>query len=168
MDILDISPLLSLILGVFLLTFILFRKGGLGKDKKIRFVLATIVSVYTLTALDYYFTINLEGDTPYSYISYLLTHLLGFFLYYFIVLFTNTSINLKKWLPVVVSYTILRWAFLYPLFQYETFKEYVNFMENSGYDTWIVWEYLLVALVNILLFILTFFKLKQSPLIKCI
>ncbi len=165
MNLLDIAPLLCLIIGLLLLVFILFRRSGLGKDKKIRFVLATIVFLYTFTAFDYYITINNKGSTSYFGISYLFTHLIGFLLYYFVALFTNTAISLKKWLLIVIGYTILRWVFLFPLFKYETLEEFISFVEQSKYDEWLDWEYIIMRLVSILLFILAFFRLKQSPLV---
>ncbi len=165
MSILDIMPLLSLIIGVSLLLFILFRKSGLGKDKKTRFVLATVVFIYAFMAFDYYVTINYKGDTPYFGISYLLRHLTGFLFFYFVVLFTNGTINVKKWLLVVIGYTLLRWIFFFPLFKYTTLSEFMNFVEASAYDEWLDWEYLLMSLLNILLFILAFFRLKESPLV---
>ncbi len=165
MNLLDIAPLLCLIIGLLLLVFILFRRSGLGKDKKIRFVLATIVFLYTFTAFDYYITINNKGGTSYFGISYLFTHLIGFLLYYFVALFTNTAINLKKWLLIVIGYTTLRWTFLFPLFKYETFEAFISFVEQSKYDEWLEWEYIIMRLISILLFILAFFRLKQSPLV---
>ena len=96
MNVLDITPLLSQIIGFLLLIFILFKKSGLGKNKKIRIVLAMIVLIYTFTAFDYYIIINNKGNTSYFGVSYLFTHLLGFLLYYFVVLFTNTTVNLKR------------------------------------------------------------------------
>lgn len=165
MSIFDITPLLSLVIGIFLLVFILFRKSGLGNDKKIRYILATIVFLYTFTAFDYYITINNKGDTAYFGISYLLVHLFGFLLYYFVVLFTNTTIHLKKWVYLVLGYTLLRWSFFLPLLEYNSLQEFISFVKASRYDKWLEWEYVLVNLINILLFVGAFFRLKQSPLV---
>jgi AraC-like DNA-binding protein len=165
MSIFDITPLLSLVIGIFLLVFILFRKSGLGNDKKIRYILATIVFLYTFTAFDYYITINNKGDTAYFGISYLLVHLFGFLLYYFVVLFTNTTIRLKKWVYLVLGYTLLRWSFFLPLLEYNSLQEFISFVKASRYDKWLEWEYVLVNLINILLFVRAFFRLKESPLV---
>ncbi|MEW7277809.1 AraC family transcriptional regulator [Aquimarina sp. 2201CG1-2-11] len=164
MNVLDITPLLSSIIGVSLLLFILFRKTGLGKDKKIRFVLAGIVFIYTFIAFDYYITINHKGNTPYFGISYLLTHLIGFLFFYFIILFTKGSIHINKWLFVVIGYTIIRWLFFLPLFKYDSLDQFMGFVQDSGYDQLLEIEYLTVSLLNILLFIFAFFRLKESPL----
>ncbi|MDY8136445.1 helix-turn-helix domain-containing protein [Aquimarina sp. 2201CG5-10] len=165
MDILDVAPLLSITLGVFLLLFILFRRSGLGKDKKIKFILAAIVFVYTFISFDYYITINHKGDTSYFGISYLFIHLIGFLFYYFVILYTNATINWKKWLLIIIGYTFLRWTFFFPLFKYETLQEFMDFVEGSGYNKWLEWEYILMSLLNILLFIWAFFRLKESPLV---
>ena len=165
MNVLDITPSLSLIIGIFLLLFVLFRKSGLGKDKKIRLVLAGIVFVYTFIAFDYYITINHRGNTSYFGISYLFTHLIGFLFFYFVTLYTNTTINLKKWLLIVIGYTVLRWTFFFPLFEYKTLHEFMTFVEKSKYDKWLEWEYIIMSLLNILLFVLGFFRLKESPLV---
>ncbi|MEE9363531.1 MAG: helix-turn-helix domain-containing protein [Cellulophaga sp.] len=165
MNVLDIMPLLSLLVGTLLLVFILFRKFGLGKDKKIRLALATIVFIYTFTAFDYYITIYNKGNTSYFGISYLFIHFLGFLLYYFVTLFTNTVVNFKKWLLIVVGYTILRWVFFLPLFKYNSFQEYMSFVSESNYDIWLEREYIVVSAINIVLFISAFFRLKKSPFI---
>jgi len=165
MNILDATPLLSLIIGVFLLAFILFRKSGLGNDKKIRYVLAAIVLLYTFTAFDYYITINHKGNTAYFGTSYLFIHLLGFLLYYFVVLFTNTAINLRRIVLIVFVYTALRWFFFLPIFEYDSLQSFIRFVKESRYDRWLEWEYILMNFVNIVLFVLAFFRLKKSSLV---
>lgn len=164
MDLLDITPLLSFVIGLFLLVFVLFKKSGLGNDKRLRYVLAAIVFVYTFTAFDYYITIAHKGDTSYFGVSYMFIHLLGFLLYYFVTLFTNTTINLKVGMYVVVGYTILRWAFFYPLLEFSSLQEFISFVKESSYDKWLEWEYIVLTLVNLLLFVLSFYRLKESPL----
>jgi len=165
MNIFDMTPLLSLIIGLLLFAFILFQKSGLGSNKKVRYVLATLVFLYTFTAFDYYITINNKGNTEYFGVSYLFIHLLGFLLYYFVVLFTNTTINLKRGLLIVLIYSALRWAFFFPLFEYNSLQEFIRFVKESRYDKWLEWEYILMNLVNIILFISVFFRLKESPLV---
>jgi len=165
MNVLDITPLLSQIIGLFLFVFILFKKSGLGKNKKIRFILATIVLLYTFTAFDYYITINNKGNTSYFGISYLFIHLLGFLLYYFVTLFTNTSINVKKWALIVVGYTIFRWVFFFPLFEYNSLQEFMDFVSKSKYNELLELEYIITSFINILLFILAFFRLIKSPFV---
>ncbi len=165
MNILDITPLLSLIVGASLIAFILFRRSGLGKDKKVRYALAAIVFLYTFISFDYYITISNKGDTAYFAISYMFIHLLGFLLYYFIVKFTNTTINIRKWVCIIVVYTILRWIFFFPLFEYNSLQEFIDFVKESGYDEWLELEYILMTFINTFLFILAFLRLKKSPLV---
>ncbi|WP_298475578.1 helix-turn-helix domain-containing protein [uncultured Maribacter sp.] len=163
MSIIDITPLLSLIIGVLLIVFILSKRSGLGNDKKIRIVLASIVFLYTFTAFDYYITINNNGNTTYFGASYLFIHLLGFLLYYFIALFTNTTINLKRGALVAISYTILRWSFFFPFMKYNSLQEFVRFVKESRYDMWLEWEYIFMNLINVVLFTFAFFRLRTSP-----
>ncbi|WP_064966947.1 helix-turn-helix domain-containing protein [Tenacibaculum ovolyticum] len=165
MNVLDITPLLSQIIGFLLLIFILLKKSGLGKNKKIRIVLAMIVLIYTFTAFDYYIIINNKGNTSYFGISYLFTHLLGFLLYYFVVLFTSTTVNLKKGILIVVGYTIFRWAFFFPLFEYNSLQEFMEFVSKSNYNEWLELEYITTSFINILLFTLAFLRLYKSPFI---
>ncbi|NER14878.1 helix-turn-helix domain-containing protein [Leptobacterium flavescens] len=163
MNILNITPLLSLTVGVFLLAFILFRKSGLGKDKRLRYILAALVSYFTLVSFDYYTTISEDGNNWYFGISYMFYHLVGFLFYYFIALLIKLNIRFKKWLLIIIGITLLRWFFFYPLFEYENMEDFLTFLKASDYDKWLLIEYLLVSLFNILLFFLAFYRLRQAP-----
>ncbi|WP_299223731.1 helix-turn-helix domain-containing protein [uncultured Aquimarina sp.] len=162
MNILDVSPLFSTIIGLFLGVFILFRKSGLGKNKKIRVVLSSLVFLYTYTSFDYYLEIN--GNNEYSGSSYLFYHVIGFLFYYFIVLFTRSEINIKKWVLIIIVYTLLRWTLFIPLLEYENLKELLQ--GNYVFDILplIEIEYLLTSLLNIILLVFGFLKLKRTPL----
>lgn len=163
MNLFDIAPLLSVIIGALLFIFILFRKTGLGKSKKIRYVLAAIVFLYTFTALDYYITIKYEGQTSYFGLSYLFIHLLGFLLYYFVALFIKAEINIKKWLTVFSVFTVLRWLFFLPVFEYSSLQEFIVFTKENRYDELLELEFLITSIINIILFFLAFLRFKKSP-----
>jgi len=164
MNLLEVAPLLSLLLGVFLLVFILFKKTGLGKEKRIRYVLATIVLLYTFTSLDYYVTIKNQGNTSYFGVSYMFLHLLGFLLYYFVTLFTKTRINVRKWCYIFGIYSIVRWLFFMPVFEYNSLQDFMVFIKENQYDELLEVEFLLMSGINILLFIAAFVVLRKSPL----
>ena len=151
MSALNIAPLLSLIVGVFLFLFILFRRLGLGSDRRIRYVLATLVFYFTLVSFDYYMTLSESGSNWYFGISYMFYHLVGFLFYYFIALLIKLSIPLKKWVLIVIGITLLRWTFFYPLFENETIDELMIFLDGSAYDEWLFLEYLAVNLLNVFL-----------------
>ena len=122
-----------------------------------------IVLIYTLISFDYYLTINEKGDTSYFGISYLFIHFLGFLLYYFVALFTNTVINLKKGVLILIGYTVLRWVFFFPLLEYDSLQEFMEFVSKSNYNEWLELEYIITSIINILLFILAFLGLIKSP-----
>lgn len=164
MNILNALPLISIIIGLLLGVFILFRKSGLGKDKKIRLVLSALVFLYTYTSFDYYLSININFNSIFSGSSYLFYHFIGFLFYYFIVLFTRTEINLKKWALAILFYTLLRWTLFIPLIQYQNIDELFSANDSLDLLSWIELEYLTTSLINIILLITAFFKLKRTPL----
>ncbi|WP_422082383.1 helix-turn-helix domain-containing protein [Ulvibacterium sp.] len=163
MDALNITPLLSLTVGVFLFAFIVFRKSGLGRNKKLRYVLATLVFYFVFVSFDYYVTLSESGNNWYFGISYMFYHLVGFLFYYFIALLIKLPVAFKKWLFIVIGVTLLRWSFFYPLFEYENMDAFFTSIKTSGYDEWLFLEYLLVSLLNILFFFLAFYRFRQAP-----
>lgn len=165
MNVLSVFPLLSCIFGLLLVAFILFNKSGLGKDSKIRYVLSSLVFIYAITSLDYYLTINHQINALYSGLSYFLYHFEGLFFFYFIALYTKTEINLKKWLPIVIGYTILRVLAFVPFEQPLNIQDFVASLETSNYEIVLVIEYLLVSSINIILMFFAYKKLNQTPLI---
>ena len=77
MNLLDISPLLSFILGLLLGIFILSRKSGLGSDKRIRYILGILVFLYAYTSFDYYLILKIGIDSMFTGGAYMLYHLTG-------------------------------------------------------------------------------------------
>ncbi|MEM9142285.1 MAG: helix-turn-helix domain-containing protein [Bacteroidota bacterium] len=165
MNLLDIMPLLAVFMGTALLVFVLTRRMGLGKDKKVRWVLAGLIFIYTFMALDYYIAITTHGNSSYFGLSYLLNHFIGFLFFVFIVLFTGTPFNPTKWFLVMGVYTLLRWALFYPLFRDITLSEYLAFTQETEYTEWLELEYLSFSLLNILLTFLAFFRLRKAPMV---
>ena len=163
MNLLDIAPLLSTILGLLLCVFIMFRKSGLGKNKKMRFVLSALVFLYTFIAFDYYLVLINHGNTDSFGMSDLFFHLTGFLFYYFISLFTKNKINLKKWGWVILGYTLARWSTFLPVLQYSSIESYIKYLESSNYGLVLYGEFIITSIINIILAILAFFKLKQTP-----
>ena len=163
MNLLDIAPILSPILGVFLCLFIWFSKSGLGKDKVLRLILLTLVFLYTFIAFDYYLVISTEGTTSYFGISDTFTHLTGFLFYYFIIRFTKNTIQLKKWIAILVIYTLLRWVLFIPVLKYNDVKAFIAFSEQSDYIDLLYLEYIITSLINIVCSVLAFIKLRQTP-----
>ncbi len=163
MEILNITPLLSLAVGVLLLVFILFRKSGLGKEKRLRYILATLVFYFVFVSFDYYTALNERGSSWYFGISYMFHHLVGFLFYYFIALLLKVPVAFKKWLFIVIGLTLLRWFFFYPLFEHEDLDAFFASIQTSGYDEWLFLEYILVTLLNICFFFLAFYRFRKAP-----
>ncbi len=163
MEILNITPLLSLAVGVLLLAFILFRKSGLGKEKRLRYILAALVFYFVFVSFDYYTALREPGSSWYFGISYMFHHLVGFLFYYFIALLLKLPVAFKKWLFIVIGLTLLRWFFFYPLFEHEDIDAFFASIQSSGYDEWLFLEYLLVTLLNIFFFFLAFYQFRKAP-----
>jgi hypothetical protein len=164
MHIIDIFPLLSVIFGVVLIAFILFNKLGLGKNKKIRFVLAFLLFIYVITALDYYLSITNIIPATYSGITYFFYHFTGLLFYYFIALFIKTKMPTKIWKPIIISYTVLRILVFLPFDSDQSLRDFVAGLEYSNYGILVLIEYILVSTVNILLIFFAYKNLKNAPL----
>ena len=163
MSLLDIAPLLSSIIGALLCLFILFKKTGLGKSRRMRNILALLVFMYTFVALDYYLIVLSKGDLISFGMSGVFFHLTGFLFYYFIVLFTKNKIRLKLWIGGLVIYTLMRWTVLLPILEQDTVQEYIIFVETTDYKYVLYAEFVLTSMINIVLSVLAFFKLQQTP-----
>ena len=163
MEFLDIAPLFSFVIGVLLILFILFKKSGLGKDRKMRYVLVAIISFYTFSALDSYLIIDSNGLTPYYGMSEMVNHLPGFLLYYFVLLFTKSEVNKKKWLLYIALYTIVRWFVFIPIFEYDSLVEFNEAEPVPWFKYVLVIEFYTTSSINIFLSILAYLKLKRTP-----
>jgi len=164
MNILSVFPVLSIIFGLVLIVFILFNKFGLGKNKKIRYVLASLLFIYVLTAIDYSLSITNQMPATYSGVTYFFYHFTGLLFYYFIALYTKSEINIKKWLPIVVVYTILRVLVFLPFDHNQNLQEFVAALETSNYGIIVFVENIVVSAINIALLFLAYKKLKRAPL----
>jgi AraC-like DNA-binding protein len=164
MDILNITPLLSTVLGFLLTFFILFRKAGLGQDKNNRFILSGLVYIYTLTCLDSYLEIN-GVDTRFQGYSYLLFHFTGYLFLYFIVKFTKYELNNKRWIAILIIHTLLKWIILSPMAIYEENDPFYYSKWITFYFEVVELEYLFSALMNIGLTGFTFYILSKKKLV---
>jgi AraC-like DNA-binding protein len=165
MNVLNVFPVLSVIFGLVLIVFILFNRFGLGKNKKIRVVLASLLFIYVVTALDYYLSITNTIPATYSGVTYFLYHFIGLLFYYFIALFTKSEINIKKLKPIVIGYTALRVLVFLPFDHNQNLQDFVAALETSNYGILVLVEYILVSSINIVLMFLAYQKLKKAPLI---
>lgn len=165
MDVLSVFPVLSVIFGLVLIVFILFNKFGLGNDKKIRYVLSSLVFIYVITALDYHLSINNQIPATYSGVTYFFYHFTGLLFYYFIALYTKSEINIKKWVPIVVGYTLVRILVFLPFDHDQNLQDFVEVLETSNYGVFVLLEYILVSAINIALMFLAYKKLKKAPLL---
>lgn len=164
MNILDISPLLSSLVGFLLGLFILFRKTGLGKDIKLRYSLAALVFIITFIAFDYYiFTI--QGGGNFIWGSVFFNHLTGPLFYYFIAKFTGTNLRTKKWITFVIVYTLVRYSFFIPYFQFDSVEQAMLDLaskeSNLIYYTTI--EAAMIGLVNTFFMIAAFQLFNNVP-----
>jgi AraC-like DNA-binding protein len=165
MNVLTVFPILSVIFGLVLIIFILLNKFGLGKDKKIRYVLASLLFIYVLTALDYYLSITNQIAATYSGFTYFFYHFTGLLFYYFIALYTKSEVNKKKWAPLIVGYTILRILVFIPFDHNQNLQDFVAALETSNYGIVVLVENILVSSMNITLMFFGYKKLQKAPII---
>ncbi|WP_034058383.1 helix-turn-helix domain-containing protein [Lacinutrix jangbogonensis] len=165
MNVLSVFPVLSVIFGLVLIVFILFNKFGLGNDKKIRYVLSSLLFIYIITALDYHLSITNQIPVTYSGVTYFFYHFTGLLFYYFIALYTKSEINTKKWVPIVLGYTLLRILVFLPFDNNQNLQDFVAALETSNYGIFVLVEYILVSSINIALMFLAYKKLKTAPLL---
>jgi AraC-like DNA-binding protein len=165
MEVLNVFPVLSVVFGLVLIVFILFNKLGLGKNKEIRYVLASLLFIYVITALDYHLSITDQIPATYSGVTYFFYHFTGLLFYYFIALYTKSKINIKKWLPVIIGYTLLRILVFLPFDHYQNLQDFVASLETSNYGIFVLVEYILVSSINTTLMLLAYKKLKKAPLL---
>lgn len=160
MNVLDFIPILGTAFGAMLFIFILFRTSGLGKDRRLRYVIASIVLLYTWTSLDILLVLETKGYFDYVGLSYLFFHWTGFLLYYFIALFTKTSINIPKWLMIIGIYTFVRWGMIAAM--YEDYTSY-DYEDSDVYteDIIMLVEYVMAHVVNIVFSIFALIKLQN-------
>jgi AraC-like DNA-binding protein len=164
MNVLSVFPVLSVIFGLVLMVFILFNKFGLGNSKKIRYVLSALLFIYVITALDYHLSITNQIPATYSGVTYFIYHFIGLLFYYFIALYTKSEINTKKWMPIVVGYTLLRILVFLPFDHNQDLQDFVASLETSNYGILVLMEYIVVISINIALMFLAYKKLKKAPL----
>lgn len=165
MDFLSVFPVLSGVFGLFLIVFVLFNKSGLGKNKKIRYALSALLFIYVITSMDYYLSITDQIDAVISGGTYFLYHFIGLLFYYFIALYTKSEINLKKWVPIAMGYTFLRILVFLPFDHLQNLQEFVASLETSNYGILILAEYIIVSMINLILMVLAYKKLKGAPLV---
>jgi AraC-like DNA-binding protein len=165
MSVLSVFPVLSVIFGLVLIVFIFFNKFGLGNNKKIRYVLSALLFIYVITALDYHLSITNQISATYSGVTYFLYHFTGLLFYYFIALYTKSEINTKKWVPIVVGYTLIRVLVFLPFDPNQDLQDFVAALETSNYGILVLVEYILVSSINITLMFLAYKKLKKAPLL---
>ena len=165
MNVLSVFPVLSVIFGLVLIVFILFNKFGLGTNKKIRYVLSSLLFIYVITALDYYLSITNQISTTYSGVTYFFYHFTGLLFYYFIALYTKSEVNIKKWKPIVIGYTLVRILVFLPFDHNQNLQDFVADLDTSNYGTLVLIEYILVSSINIVVMFFAYKKLKKAPLL---
>ncbi len=109
MTIVHTFPVINIILGSFLLFFILFSKNNLGKNNTAKRSLATIVFIYAIMSFEAYFSITKnEGYLPIMFLGYISFHFIGFFLCYFVSTIVNAFSNIKIYAIILSIYTFIR------------------------------------------------------------
>ena len=162
MQILNFVPLASAVFGILLGFFILLKKSGLGKNRRLRLVLALLVFLLSFTAIDYYLFLNDYYD--FTGFSALYDHLIGFLFYYFIALFTGTQIPIKKWAVILILYTAIRYSFILPYLDFDSADQIMtNAVNTAPVLNFIMIEYLMVGLVNLILVIAGYLLFRNRP-----
>ena len=157
----NILPLVNAIIGILLSIFIFTKKSGLGQKKATYIVLGLLMLILSYVSLDYFLYLN--NYEEYAGYSSLFGHLIGFLFFYFICLFTDTTFDSKKWIGIIITYTLIRFTFLIPYMVYETLDHLLQALETNYFLKYVlISEHILVPSINILLIAKAFFVLKKA------
>ncbi len=160
MDLLNTLPLAGAILGIFLAILVAVGKGAHGNNKAAKFTLVIIVLLNVHNLLDAWVFYNQNAGWPGYGVSFLHYHLIGvLFLLYTYFLF-KINVNLKLWGSVIMLYTIIRWAVLIP-YDYSEIEEILSASEVTDDVLGFVVDYYVSLLLNIVLLLFTFLKIKN-------
>ncbi|MGG8495972.1 helix-turn-helix domain-containing protein [Tenacibaculum sp. TC6] len=159
----SIFPKVSFLLGIFLTVFIFLTKNNLGKNKCVRYSLGATTFIYSLLSLDTFTTAN-KFKLPIIiwYTSYILFPFIGFLFYKFSTCLTLKSIKGKKYLLMLISYSIIKSAFFF----YAIGKvDRVEGFTNPIYLNFFGFEFILASSINIIFLYKSYVIFKETHLV---
>ncbi|WP_086031054.1 helix-turn-helix domain-containing protein [Tenacibaculum holothuriorum] len=162
--IINTISLIGTITGLLLTFLVFFKKTGLGVNKKLKYTLSFLIFIFSYTCLDYFLYSTVGEDNVYVGGSYLLYHLIGFILYYFISQFLNNRLLIKKWFIYIIVYSIFKIVFLLYFFQYNSINEFLIKENYYNFLYWVSWEYFWASLINIYLSFSAYKAFIKTPL----
>ncbi|WP_297087378.1 helix-turn-helix domain-containing protein [uncultured Draconibacterium sp.] len=156
MDIMQIIPLIGASWGVLFIFFLVASNRIMTNNRKAKFILILILLFNTHYLVDAFLNYNQSADLYWVGFSYFYFHLLG----YWVLLFTSLLLKLKK-VPHIITYgalaiTVIRAGLIW-YFYYEI-KSVDEMMENIVY---IIFDYYLVLLLNIIPMVRLYQKIKN-------
>jgi hypothetical protein len=169
MSLINNFPVISIVLGCFLLFFILCSKNNIGENKIAKTTLAAIVLIYTIMSLGSYLSlIKEDGYLLIGFLEYISFHFIGFLIYYFILSIINVSKNINLYLIIIFIYTLIRIGiFLFLKKEIESMggMEYFMNAENSTIVKLAELDHIFVCLFNLFFSIKGLILFKVTPLI---
>lgn len=166
-------PLVNAIYGLVLTVFIFINKNNLGKNKYVRFSLATVVLIYTINCFAEFY-ISKNENLEYNiliFFAIISFHLIGFFLYLSILGITSKIDKIKPHINILIVLTITRIIFYFLIedLSAEVMKNGEIIDNNSSsYYTYLVLvtiDELLINILNLIFTIKAYIRVKKTPLI---
>lgn len=165
--------LVNAIYGLVLTVFIFVNKNNLGKNKYVRFSLATVVLIYTINCFAEFY-ISKNENLEYNiliFFAIITFHLIGFFLYLSILGITSKIDKIKPHINILIVLTITRIIFYFLIedLSAEVVKNGEIIDNNSSsYYTYLVLvtiDELLINILNLIFTIKAYIRVKKTPLI---
>lgn len=149
---------ISFLMGLFLTIFIFVTKNNLGKNKCARYTLGGTTFIYSLLSLDTFTTANkFELPLLVWYSSFVLYSFIGFLFYKFSICLTEKLPREKKYLLLLVVYTVLKSIFFFSTVGVVDWA--TNFPNRIILHSFII-EFIISSVVNI------YFLYRSSTLFK--
>lgn len=165
--------LVNAIYGLVLTVFIFVNKNNLGKNKYVRFSLATVVLIYTINCFAEFY-ISKNENLEYNiliFFAIITFHIIGFFLYLSILGITSKIDKIKPHINILIVLTITRIIFYFLIedLSAEVVKNGEIIDNNSSsYYTYLVLvtiDELLINILNLIFTIKAYIRVKKTPLI---
>ena len=165
MYILEVLFSISPIIGFALCLFIWLKKEGIGNYKKAKYALMAMVFIYAIYVLDNFLVF--KGHVyEVSGVPYILYHVVGYLLFYFISEITGNKTNVNYWGKILIVFTVIRAPFLtYIAINHSDFLQHINTIKSEPLWFWIVLDNLLVVTFNLGLILKAYKKFQNTPLV---
>lgn len=169
MSVINVFPIISTLLGGFLIFFILRTKSSLGASSFTKLSLAFLVFIYTLLSIGNYIDANNHKAPLWvSYLPFISFHFIGILFFYFATSILDKKINFKPYIILIFIYTILKTLFfVYLVRRIETrVAADLIFSDLDHLITkYAIYDYLVSCSINLFFIYKAYSIFKSTPMI---